>query len=122
MHFFLGLVHVQCIFQKSLRGKSAWIMIMNDGAVFWIIFSIQIPPSFPKQTKRPTLTPCPPEPNYTQQLATFFNNRGLFIQGNWPDFWWFHLSEDVHMRPGSLIDLTQIGMAFLLLFFFGQFQ
>ena len=96
MHFFLGLVHVQCTFQTSLRGKSAWIMSLNDGAVSWIIFGIQIPLSFPKHTKRPTLTPCLPEPKTPSNWQPFSMTRvGLFKQLEWPDFWWFHLSEDV---------------------------
>ena len=108
MYFFLGLVHVQCTFQTSLRGKSAWIMIMNDGAVSWIIFSIQIPLFFPKHTKRPTLTHCLPQPNTTSIWRPFSMTRvRLFKQLERPDFWWFYLSEDIHIRPGSLIDLTQ---------------
>ena len=90
MHFFLGLVHVQCTFQTSLRGKSAWIMSLNDGAVSWIIFGIQIPLSFPKHTKRPTLTPCLPEPKTPSNWQPFSMTRvGLFKQLERPDFWWF---------------------------------
>ena len=102
------MVYVQCIFQESLRGKSAWIMIMNDGAVSWIIFSIQIPLFFPKHTKRPTLTHCLPQPNTTSNWRPFSMTRvRLFKQLERPDFWWFHMSEDIHIHPGSLIDLTQ---------------
>lgn len=87
MQFFLGLVHVQCTFQESLRGKSAWIMIMNDGAVSWIIFSIQIPLFFPKHSKRPTLTPCLPQPNTTSNRRPFSMTRVcLFKQLERPEF------------------------------------
>ena len=51
-------------------------MNMNEGAVLWIIFGIQIPPSFPKQTKKPTLTPCLPEPN-TPSNRQPFSTTGL---------------------------------------------